>query len=218
MCRAWEAIEAYTIGAIEGFCIGGGSALASSLDYRFMGEGAHMRLPEIALGMNMSWHAIPRLVAQIGPALTKRYVILCEKSAQLGGTLRFASLVYEPNEQLLRWLETQVRKLPIDIRLQTEVTPERVREIAPDVVLVGVGASREVPDVLGIGRDHVFDGDELRALLSGEGSKRASDKLSLVGRLALRAGRAMGVTSDPSKLRKASKAYMPIEGLEGLVG
>jgi 2,4-dienoyl-CoA reductase (NADPH2) len=47
-------------------------------------------------------------------------------------------------------------------------------------------------------------------LLSGEGSQRASDKLSLVGRLALRAGRAMGVTSDPSKLREASKAYMPI--------
>ncbi|MEZ4352133.1 MAG: FAD-dependent oxidoreductase [Myxococcota bacterium] len=31
-------------------------------------------------------------------------VILCEKSAQLGGTLRFAALVYEPNERLLDWL------------------------------------------------------------------------------------------------------------------
>jgi len=79
MCDAWQAIEAYTVAAIEGFCIGGGSALASALDYRIMAEDAHMRLPEIALGMNMSWHTLPRLVAQIGPALTKRYVILCEK-------------------------------------------------------------------------------------------------------------------------------------------
>ncbi len=78
MCQAWHDIEAYTIVAIEGFCIGGGSALASAIDYRVMGQGAHMRLPEVPLGMNMSWQTIPRLVAQIGPARTKQYVIMGE--------------------------------------------------------------------------------------------------------------------------------------------
>jgi 2,4-dienoyl-CoA reductase (NADPH2) len=56
----------------------------------------------------------------------------------------------------------------------------------------------------------VFDGEDLRALLTGEGSPEAARKLSLVGRLAVRAGRAVGVTSDPGKLREASKAYMPV--------
>ena len=79
MCDAWEALEPYTISAIEGFCIGSGSALACATDYRIMGQGAHMRLPEVPLGMNMSWHSIPRLVAQIGPARTKQYVIMGEK-------------------------------------------------------------------------------------------------------------------------------------------
>lgn len=78
MCQAWQDIEAYTIAAIEGFCIGGGSALAASIDYRIMGRSGHMRLPEIPLGMNMSWQTIPRLVAQIGPARTKQYVIMGE--------------------------------------------------------------------------------------------------------------------------------------------
>lgn len=78
MCDAWEEIEAYTITAIEGYCIGGGSALAAATDYRVMGKSAHMRLPEVPLGMNMSWHSIPRLVAQIGPARTKQYVTLGE--------------------------------------------------------------------------------------------------------------------------------------------
>jgi enoyl-CoA hydratase/carnithine racemase len=44
-----------------------------------MAKSAHMRLPEIELGINMSWHTIPRLVAQIGPARAKQYLILCER-------------------------------------------------------------------------------------------------------------------------------------------
>ena len=78
MCKAWEDIEAYTIAAIEGYCIGGGAALVAALDYRILSESGQMRLPEIALGMNMSWQTIPRLVAQIGPARTKQFVILSE--------------------------------------------------------------------------------------------------------------------------------------------
>ena len=69
-------------------------------------------------------------------------MILCEKSAQLGGTLRFAALVYEPNERLLDWLIGQVTSLGVDVRLATEVTPELVRELAPDEVLVAAGARR----------------------------------------------------------------------------
>lgn len=137
-------------------------------------------------------------------------VVLCEKSSQLGGTLRFASLVYEPNERLLDWLETQVRKLGVEIRLETEVTPALIRKLAPDEVLVAAGATRKTPPILGIDREHVFDGDDLRALLTGDGDASASKKLSLVGRLAVRAGRATGITGRPGLLREASKAYMPL--------
>lgn len=83
MCKAWEDVEAYTVAAIEGYCVGGASALASALDYRVCGESAFFRLPEIPLGINMSWNTIPRLVAQIGPARTKEYVIFGKRvSAQ----------------------------------------------------------------------------------------------------------------------------------------
>jgi enoyl-CoA hydratase len=76
MCRAWWDMEQVTIAAIEGPCIGGGVALAASLDFRFCGEGAHFRIPEVALGMNMSWGSLPRLLALMGPARTKQAVIL----------------------------------------------------------------------------------------------------------------------------------------------
>lgn len=78
MCKAWEDVEAYTVAAIEGYCIGGASALVAAMDYRILSREGHMRLPEIGLGINMSWQTIPRLVAQIGPARTKQYVTLCE--------------------------------------------------------------------------------------------------------------------------------------------
>jgi enoyl-CoA hydratase len=79
LCDAWQKVEQVTICAIEDYCIGGGVALAVACDFRIIGEHAVMRLPEIPLGMNMSWHAVPRLVSLIGPARTKRFVMFGEK-------------------------------------------------------------------------------------------------------------------------------------------
>jgi hypothetical protein len=39
------------------FCIGGGVALGVALDFRIMASNAHIRVPEIGLGMNMSWQS-----------------------------------------------------------------------------------------------------------------------------------------------------------------
>ena len=58
MCAAWEALEQVTICAMEGFCLGGGLALAVACDWRIASEDCDIRLPEISLGMNMSWQSI----------------------------------------------------------------------------------------------------------------------------------------------------------------
>jgi enoyl-CoA hydratase/carnithine racemase len=79
MCRAWYGMEQVTIAAIEGFCIGGGAALAVSLDFRVAARGAHFRIPEVALGMNMSWGSIPRMLQLMGPARTKQAVMLASE-------------------------------------------------------------------------------------------------------------------------------------------
>jgi len=76
MCKAWQEMDQVTIAAIEGHCIGGGAALVVSLDFRTCGRSAHFRIPEVELGMNMSWGSIPRMLALMGPARTKQAVIL----------------------------------------------------------------------------------------------------------------------------------------------
>lgn len=75
MCQAWEEIEAITIVAIEGFCVGGALALAIACDFRIMAEGAFVRLPEVPLGMNMSWRTLPRLTALAGPGRAKQLAL-----------------------------------------------------------------------------------------------------------------------------------------------
>jgi enoyl-CoA hydratase len=78
MCAAWEALEPVTIVAIEGWCIGGGTALAVACDWRVAANNASFYVPELKLGMNMSWQSVPRFTHLIGPAKTKQLLILAE--------------------------------------------------------------------------------------------------------------------------------------------
>jgi enoyl-CoA hydratase/carnithine racemase len=79
MARAWEEVPQITIAAIEGYAIGGGLALAAALDWRVIAEDAFVSLPEIALGIPLTWGTLPRLVNLVGPARAKRLSILCER-------------------------------------------------------------------------------------------------------------------------------------------
>src|SRR3546814_20733531 len=80
-------------------------------------------------------------------------VTLIEGSNQLGGTLRFASLAYEPNERLLDWLKRQVGQSRIDVRLGTLATPESIAALSPEMVIVATGAIRAAPSIPGADLD-----------------------------------------------------------------
>jgi enoyl-CoA hydratase len=122
LCKAWEQMEQVTIAAIEGHCIGGGAALAVSLDFRFCGKSAHFRIPEVELGMNMSWGSIPRLVALIGPARTKQAVILASDRIGAAEALDWglAEKVVEDGQALkaaLEFAERIARQPPLPVRM-----------------------------------------------------------------------------------------------------
>ena len=87
LCQAWEDMEQVTIAAIEGHCIGGGGGLVVSMDFRICGRSAHFRIPEVELGMNMSWGSIPRMLALMGPTRTKQALILASDRISAAETL-----------------------------------------------------------------------------------------------------------------------------------
>lgn len=79
MAQAWEALPQITIAAIERYAIGGGLALAVALDWRVLAADAFVSLPEISLGIPLTWGTLPRLVNLVGPAKAKRLSILGER-------------------------------------------------------------------------------------------------------------------------------------------
>ena len=79
MCKAWEEMPQITIAAIEGYAVGGGLALALACDWRVAADDAFVTLPEIALGIPLTWGTIARLTNLLGPARAKRLTILCER-------------------------------------------------------------------------------------------------------------------------------------------
>jgi len=137
-------------------------------------------------------------------------VILFEKSDQLGGTLRFAGLAYEPNERLLDWLRRQVEGSRVDVRLGTEATPETVAALKPDLVLVATGAVRDMPPIPGNDLPHVYSGDDMRAMMLGESSRDLRRKTSWTTRLATKVGALTGATANLDLVRRATHAWMPL--------
>ena len=79
LCRLWEELPQITIAAMERMSIGGGVAFALACDWRVMGRGAFLYLPEVKFGINLQWGMLPRLISLIGPAKTKRFGLICER-------------------------------------------------------------------------------------------------------------------------------------------
>ena len=115
MARAWEELPQITIAAIEGYAIGGGLALCAALDWRVAARDAFVSLPEIALGIPLTWGTIPRLVNLVGPAKAKRLTILCERFSALDAhAMGLVDHLAEPGRalQLAREIAASVLAMP----------------------------------------------------------------------------------------------------------
>jgi enoyl-CoA hydratase/carnithine racemase len=75
--RALEEMRAVTVARIHGWCVGGGLIVAAGCDLRVAADDARFSIPEVDLGIPLAWGGIPRLVREIGPALTKELVMTC---------------------------------------------------------------------------------------------------------------------------------------------
>jgi len=77
MSEAIEAMNSVTIAAVHGHCVGGGVVLTAACDLRVAAESTRFVIPEVDLGIPLTWGGIPRLVREIGPAATRDLVMTC---------------------------------------------------------------------------------------------------------------------------------------------
>lgn len=73
--RKIHELNQITIAAVNGYALGGGACIAAACDFRIGADNCKIGYPEINLGMNLSWKALPMCVNLIGPARAKRMII-----------------------------------------------------------------------------------------------------------------------------------------------
>jgi enoyl-CoA hydratase/carnithine racemase len=79
MARAMDEMRAVTVAKLHGWCVGGGLVLAAVCDLRVAARSTRFAIPEVELGIPLAWGGIPRLVRELGPALTKELVMTCRE-------------------------------------------------------------------------------------------------------------------------------------------
>jgi enoyl-CoA hydratase/carnithine racemase len=80
--RALEAIErceAVTVARLHGHAIGGGLLLAVACDLRIAARSTIFHVPEVDLGIPLTWGGAPRLAHLVGPARAKELILLCDR-------------------------------------------------------------------------------------------------------------------------------------------
>ena len=136
-------------------------------------------------------------------------VTLFEKGSELGGTARFSSLTTPMNAELVRYLTNSIQDLDVEVLTGTEATPDAVKAVGAEAVVVATGARRDRPDVPGADLPHVLSGDDLRGMLTGD-DPAALKRLSLYRRTVVAVGRRTGMMSSMDRVRGLSKRWMPI--------
>ena len=77
--EAVERLEAITIARLHGHVIGAGVVLALGCDLRVAAASTQLAIPEVDLGIPLTWGAVPRLIREVGAARAKELILLCER-------------------------------------------------------------------------------------------------------------------------------------------
>ena len=133
MAEAVDRMTPGTISSLHGHCIGGGVVLASACDIRIASENTIFSIPEVDLGIPLAWGGIPRLVREIGPAMTKELVMTCRPfDAEEAKSLGFINQVVKEAD-----LESQTMNMAEAIRKRPqaiiETTKNQVRAATDDL-------------------------------------------------------------------------------------
>jgi enoyl-CoA hydratase/carnithine racemase len=76
--RAVEQAEPVTLARVHGHAVGGGFVLALACDFRIAAEDASFHVPEVELGVPLTWGGVPRLIAEVGAARAREILLCCE--------------------------------------------------------------------------------------------------------------------------------------------
>ncbi len=116
--------------------------------------------------------------AALTMALRGHDVTLYDKHSKLGGLMPIAALVKDLEVDVIldtiRWFKLQMTKAGVKLQLKTEVTPELVKQIKPDAIVLATGGIIKIPEIPGIDKRNVLLVSKLDTLLFLVGPKLAA--------------------------------------------
>lgn len=100
---------AITVARTHGHVIGGGVLLAAACDFRIGADDTAFRLPEVELGLPLSWGGTPLLINEIGAARAREMIVMCRPfladEAHRLGLLHEVVTAGELDEAVTRWVD-----------------------------------------------------------------------------------------------------------------
>ncbi len=110
-------------------------------------------------------------------------VILCEKEDRLGGKIRCEENVpFKTHlKEYIEMQERRIKRSAIDLRLNTEVTPEYAASVGADVIIAALGSVPDKPCIPGIDRQNVLSAEEAFAAPDKVGDTAVIIGAGLVG-------------------------------------
>ncbi len=130
MADAIEQMRATTIARLHGHIIGGGVVLTAACDLRVAAEDARFSIPEVELAIPLTWGGIPRLVREIGPAMTKELVMTCRPfTPQEAKAMGFVNRVvpFDELDQRVDQLAAEIVAMP---SVPVVITKEHVNAVS----------------------------------------------------------------------------------------
>jgi NADPH-dependent 2,4-dienoyl-CoA reductase/sulfur reductase-like enzyme len=125
----------------------------SGFEYRWLNEEA---LPKAVKSKKV-------LIVGAGPAgleagricaIRGHRVAIVEKADRIGGTVNIASIPSFKKRwrKLIVWYDTQLRKLGVELQLNTQATLDLIKEKEPDAVVWAAGSEPVTPDIPGVAK------------------------------------------------------------------
>lgn len=75
LLERFDRLPQVSVAAIHGHVIGGGALLAGACDLRIAADSTKLRIPELVIGMPLTWAGVPILVREVGLAVTRDWVL-----------------------------------------------------------------------------------------------------------------------------------------------
>lgn len=141
MAEAIERMQAVTIAAVHGHCIGGGVVLAAACDLRVAAASTNFAIPEVDLGIPLAWGGIQRLVREIGPAATRELVMTCRSFTAAEAHMRGMINTVSADDAYLADAEAMAEGLAKKSRLTLRATLQAVDAAAEELVSTGTAWS-----------------------------------------------------------------------------